>query len=357
MKNLTVVTCILILSLFMSFGVGAQAAPAVVPDVTGLPLPQAAARLNEAGFALGTESPRLWSASLGVPSGTVVAQTIAPGTTLEVGSGIDLTVLRPANVAAIYDDNELTLLNQGSAPIDLTTLGFASLDGASASFAAARWVPVLEPGGCVQVWSIVVNSPKPIDGCQEMQYWLTTNNPAEHFWIAQGGTTQFSIMEGGNIRAICAVSTAGRCEFYMGGGVIADERTDFVHFAYTQDWLVVRNTSDAQWMNLAGLPLFNYNVPQQGLGVPLGEASLYSYINPVSRFAHLAPGQCVLFRSSVVIEPDSSLPQCLVVAETVIDSSVRFWGAQFELQSALDGLRRACPAAVLGRITVCIMPR
>lgn len=357
MKKLSIVTWFLVLSLLAVVGVSAQTTSAAVPDVTGLPLPQAAARLNESGFALGAENARLWSPALGVPPGMVVAQAVVPGASLEAGSGVDLTVLRPANVVAIYDDNELTLLNQGSAPIDLTTLGFASLDGASANFAASRWVPVLDPGGCVQVWSIMVNSPKPIDGCRDIQYWLTTNNPAEHFWTAQGGTTQFSISDGGNIRAICAVSPTGRCELYLGSGVAADERTDYVHFAYTQDWFVIRNTSDAGWMNLADLPLFNYNVPQQGLGFPLSDPFLYSYINPVSRFAQLAPGQCVLFRSSVTLEPNSQLPQCFVIAEMIVDSSIRFWGAQFELQSALDGLRRACPAATPERITVCIMPR
>lgn len=334
----------------------AQTTPAPVPDVTGLSLPLAAARLNEAGLALGAESTRLWSDALGVPQGTVVEQSVAPGTAVEAGSTVNLTVLRPANLVAIYDDNELTLLNQGIAPINLTTLGFAALDGSGASFAATRWANTLEPGRCVQVWSITVNSPKPIDGCREIR-WLTTNNPAEHFWTAQGGTTQFSITDNGMLRAICAVGPTGRCELYVGDGVVAEPGTDFVHFAYTQDWFVVRNTSDSQWMYLNDFPLFNYNVPQPGMGVPLTDASIYTYLNPVTRFGQLAPGQCILFRSSAVMEADSQPPQCLVTAELTIDTSVRFWGAQFELQSALDGMRRACPAATPARITVCIMPR
>jgi hypothetical protein len=348
---------VFVITLCMGAMSSANAQTTPVPDVTGLPLPLAAARLNEAGLALGAESIRLWSPALGIPQGTVAAQAVAPGTAVEAGSEIDLTVLRPANLVVLYDDNGLTLLNQGSSPINLTTLGFASLDGVSASFAASRWVPTLEPGGCVQVWSVPVNSSKPVDGCREMQYWLTTNNPGEHFWTAQGGTTQFSIMENGVLRAVCAVGPTGRCELYMGSGGVAEPGTDFVHFAYTQDWFVVRNTSDSQWMYLNDFPLFNYNVPQAGVGVPLADPTIYNYVNPVARFGQLAPGQCLLFRSSVALEANTQPPQCLVIAELTVDASVRFWGAQFELQSALDGMRRACPAATPARLTVCVMPR
>jgi hypothetical protein len=334
--------------------VSAQTTP--VPDVTGGSVALAASRLNAAGFALGTETSQLWSPSLNIAPGTVIAQAVEPGTALAAGSAVEITVLRPANIVAVYDDNELTLLNQSSSAIDLTPIALNSLDGDSASFPATRWASTLEPGECVQVWAIVVNSPKPIEGCQSIR-WLTTNNTAEHFWTTQGGTTQFAIVEGGILRAICAVGTSGRCELYVGSSGGVDETTPFVHFAYTESWFVVRNTSENQWMSLQNFPLFNYNVPQPGLSVPLADPTIYSYINPLGRIDRLAPGQCLLFYAVDLSQVLGELPDCHVMGSLQLDPATYFWGAAFEMNSQSDGQRRTCPAATPNRVTLCIMPR
>ncbi len=350
---------VVVLVMGMVVSAYAQSDQGVVPDVTGISVALAAARLNEAGYALGEETVQLWSPALTTSPGTVVAQAVAPNTAAETGSRIDITVLRRANVVAIYDDNDLTLLNQGSSPIALTTLTFASMGGdGSASFAGARWSDTLPPGRCVQVWSIGRGGAKDVEGCQGMQFWLTTNNAQEHFWTGQGGASQFTISENGDLRAVCVVSTAGLCEFYLGDGAASgDVSTDFVHFAYTQDWFTIRNTSDDQWMLLDGYMLYNNNALQPGLGVPVGDPTLYTYVNPLAQIGRLAPGQCLLFRSSVPQESGAMLPQCLVVGDLSVAADVRFWAAPFEIASLGDGLRRACPAASPERITVCVMPR
>jgi hypothetical protein len=70
----------------------------------------------------------------------------------------------------------------------------------------------------------------------------------------------------------------------------------------------------------------------------------------------LAPGQCLLLTT---LNPAEAQPPiaCDVIAARDLLPSVAFWLADFEVESALDGQRRACPAATAGQITVCVMPR
>jgi beta-lactam-binding protein with PASTA domain len=112
------------------FGAGyADAQNAVqVPDLTGMNVPQAAAALNRVGLGLGSETGEAWTAASGLEQNRIKAQSIAAGQSAASGSTIDVTVLRSPNVALIYDDNNLTLINKTGGDLDLTGIIFNTLD-------------------------------------------------------------------------------------------------------------------------------------------------------------------------------------------------------------------------------------
>jgi hypothetical protein len=337
----------------------AQEAMVVVPDVTGLSVPAAAALLNKSGLALGAEISEGWTAESGLEQNRISAQSIPGGQSITAGAVVDVTVLRSPNALLIYDDNDLTLVNHTGGQLDLTGIAFRALDGAGASFAATRWSSSLRPNQCVQVWSVGRNGPKGLDECAAIQNWLVTTNAGEHFWTGAGGTTRFSLSQHGVERAVCPVANPGRCEFYLSGGSAGADVTEFVYFAYTVDRLAVINTSTDQWMGLAGFNVYNYNpaIAIPGAGVHLGDRSLYTdFLMPVASVTRLAPGQCVFFTNSA---PERETPPqpCDVIARLDIGASVIFWAAAFEMDSQVDDQRRSCPAAAEGRLTICVMPR
>lgn len=345
----------LFMSLLLMAGVTA-AQDTIVPDLTGLSVPAAAALLNRNGLALGAENNIGWTAESGLAENRINGQSVPAGTSAQTGAAVDVTVLRSPNVILIYDENDFTLVNQTGGELNLAGLTFSALDGNSASFAATRWSGSLRPGQCTQVWSVGRNGPKGLDECESIQNWLVTTNPGEHFWT--GGATQFSVAQNGVQRVICPVANPGRCEFYVSSSATGGDSTPFVYFAYTVDRLAVINTATDQWMGLAGFSVFNFNpaVSVQGAGVALGDPTLYVPVNPVASVGRLAPGQCVLFTNS---SPEQETPPqpCDVIAVLNINPSLIFWAAAFELDSQSDGQRRSCPAATPGRLTLCVMPR
>ena len=329
-----------------------------VPDVTGLSVPAAAAHLNRNGLALGTQLAQDWTSGAGVEPNTVGAQSILPGESVALGTAIDLTILHAPNVLLIYDDNDLTLVNQSSADLDLTGITFTSIGGASpAAFAATRWASSLRNNRCGQVWSITRNGPKGQPECEFVQNWLSTNNPAEHFWTGSNGARQFSIHQNGIERAVCDVSTNGRCGFYIPTET-EDIVTPFIYFAYTNDALAIINRSDDQWMPLSRTTIYNNNpnLSASDLPLPVGSPTIFGNPETVADISRLAPGQCLLFTNST---PGTDEPPqtCDVIARLDIGTDLIFWAADFDFDSVTDGKRRTCPAAVDGKITVCLMPR
>lgn len=341
---------ILIIACLLAGSAAAQAD--TVPDLSGLSVPEAAAALNRVGMALGAEVGEAWTAESGLEAGSIVTQSVAAGSAAQPGVAVDVTVLRSPNVLLIFDDNDLTLVNQSGGVLDLTGLSFNASAGSSASFAASRWSGSLRAGQCTQVWSVGRNGPKGLDECSLIQNWLVTTNIAEHFWTA--GATNFRVLQNGIERASCAVSNPGRCEFYVAAASAADN-TPYVYFAYTDERLAIINQSDDQWMALAGFTVYNNFGPAASAPIPLSDASLYGgLLNPAARIGQLAPGQCILFTNGTL---DLETPQpCDVIARLAVDPALIFWGAAFEMDS-LDGQRRSCPAATAGRLTLCIMPR
>lgn len=336
-------------------GALAQGTEVTVPDVTGLSVPEAAAVLNRAGLALGVETPVGWTPEAAVQPNSVVAQSVAAGQVVAGGTAIDVTVARQANALLLYDDNDLTLVNQTGSTVNLTRITFNALDGTSpASFAASRWAADLRPDQCVQVWSVGRNGPKGLDECQYIQNWLWTGNGAEHFWTGANGVTRFNVVQDGVERAVCEIA-ARRCEFYLAAGE-AGEVTDYVYFAYTTDRLIIHNPSPDRWMPLRGVVLQNYFAPGGPYAVPISDPTLYSSRSPVASLERLAPGQCILFTDatvSVTAPPE----RCDVIAELAIGPELLFWAGDFGIVSPISGEERTCPARTADHLTLCVMPR
>jgi hypothetical protein len=346
---------VLILSLALPWMALAQEGgdTVTVPDVTGLNVPQAAAELNRAGLRLGAQDASAWAEDSGVPPNTVVEQAIAAGESVAWGTAVDVAVLRSPNALLIYDDNDITLVNQTGGQLNLNGLVFNSLEGdTGTSFSGGRWQPVLDDGHCTQLWSIAVREAKRLAECGATR-WLTTNNPAEHFWTARNNAPSFQILQDGIQRAVCPTSpdpSEKRCEFFLASGGTT-EITDFVYFAYTTDRFSVINRSDDAWMALPGLAIIEATGGRFALTDPA------TYDNPddlLGDLARLAPGQCLLLRN----QTDEGPPQdCDPLLEMTYDVPFVFWMDEFRITSLTDGEQRSCPGADSERLTVCILPR
>jgi hypothetical protein len=363
MRKLCIVL-LAVLGLSPVLNLAAQDAVAV-PDVTGLTVPQAAAELNRAGLRLGNQNDEGWSPDSGLSANTISEQSVAVGTTAAPGTTVDVTVLRSPTVALLYEDEDLTVINLTDATLSLTGLSFAAVEGNSASFAASRWsrwAVALEQGECAQVWSVGRTGPKAVDGCQSI-YWLTTNNPQEHFWTGSNGVARFSVELDGVERAVCDAAPAGsqdhplRCEAFIPGAGVSDEVTPYIYFAYTPQAFAVIDRSPDKWMPTAQTTIFNYNphISVPGASLVLGDPALFKSPDIVADITQLAPGQCLLLTSD---NPDGAPPEpCDVIASRDLSSDVAFWLASFQIDSTVDDVRRQCPAAVADKTTICVMPR
>lgn len=336
--------------LFVTGGVYAQDDTTVtVPDVTGLSLPVATAELNRAGLRVGTQNALPWTEDSGLPEDAIAEQSVAPGETVPFGTAVDLTLLRSNNALLIYDDNDITLVNQSGGTINLSNLTFNAA-GSDAAFNAGDWAGTLQAGDCAQLWSVARTGPKDVPECQENTVWLTTNNPARHFWTGTDGSTTFTADQGGLERATCDVSATGRCELFLDSSGLANV-LNYVYFAYTDTQWVVFNNSEDQWMSLAGVLFSNAE------GTPGGEISpAETADNPETVLGSttlLAPQQCVLVRTA---DAPETLPlECDPMATFTLDAPT--WTSTLFVTSVSDGEQRACPPATPGRLTLCILPR
>lgn len=332
--------------------------PGLVPDLTGLSAPQAAAKLNRNSLTLGNVYTVIWKADSTTPPDVINigGQSIPPGQTVEVGTAIDVAIARAPTAQLIYDDNDITLVNLAGVQLDLTNVVFASLDGtASTAFSASRWSPYLRENQCLQLWSVGRNGPKALDACQFIQGWLSTIDPTEHFWTGANGTTQFQVMQNGVSIGICPI-VAGQCEIPLQITDAPTDETDYVYFAYTPDRLIVMNNAPTQWMPLGGLIIYNNFVAQPGVPFAIGDPalfgnpSIYGYIN------RLAPGQCLYFTNGAPFDPNTPQP-CDVLARLDLTPSTIFWGAAFDINGVTVETSHTCPAATEGRLIICAMPR
>lgn len=333
-------------------GVTAQDSEIRVPDVTGLNVPQAAALLNQAGLRLGAEGAVAWSPDSPVAQDTISAQSPAAGTSAAFGAAVALTVLRSTNALLVYDDNDITLVNQTGAPLPLAAITFAALDGSTpAMFEAARWGGVLEAGDCGQLWSLSRREPKDLPECTEAMLWSTTNDPAQHFWTGTNGAARFAILQDGVERAVCPVAAAGTCPVFLANGTGGGDVIDYVYFAYTTDQLLLINPSQDRWMPLAALRI-GVEATTDGAALPLAAQSdaPETVLGDVLR---LAPGQCLWFKADSI---DVPLEPCAVTAQFTTQPDALFWRAAFFV-TGTDGERRECAAAIADSLTLCLLPR
>lgn len=353
-------SALLVLLLVLPQIIYAQDDTVTVPDLTGLNIPQAAAALNQAGLAFGTETSV--TASGGIAENVVSGQSLAPGQSVPRGSVVDVEVPRTANILLIYDDNDLTVVNKFDAPIDYADLTFSTVDSTqSASFKATRWAKQLRGKQCTQVWTLSRNGPKGLAECNFIQKWLTTNRRNDHFWTGANGVRTFNVVQGGLERALCQAAPSNSqdqpttCEFYLPSSA-SEEIAPYIYLAYNTDKLVFLNKTTDRWMPVTSTTFHN------GLGdpAPLGKAfninaALFGRPDIVARINRLAPKQCLLFVSSAATSQNPP-ESCDVIAAYTLEPSQLWWSANFETQGT-DNQKRTCIAAVQNKIVVCIMPR
>ncbi len=349
-------------SLWIASTAQMQGQTAVVPNLSGLNIPQATAALNKVGLALGNQTSEAWTQASSVPQNTISTQSVAAGQTAIVGSAVDVTVLRSPNVTLNYTDKQFTLINNTGAALDFNGLAFGTVDGAApAAYAATRWSANLSAGGCAQVWAVARSSPQAIDGCAHISTWRTTNNPAEHFWIANSGVTRFKVTQNGVERGDCPAAPAGTqpmaCSLYLPANA-SEGATPYLYFAYTTDRLIVLNQSADQFMPLTDSIVYNNNPNLTSTHQPLhlSDPNLYSMVNPVASVSQLAPSQCILYTNGADTSSLNTPQPCDVIARLDIGANLIFWSANFDL-AASDGHQYTCNAAVAGQLTICVMPR
>jgi hypothetical protein len=353
---------ILTLILFITGVVSAQppeqtASTTIIPDLAGLTPPQAAAALNAARLQLGSQS----SATASTPqlAGTIAGQVPAAGSPISPGATVDTVVAYAPNVRLIYDNNDLTLINIGTQPLDSRTLTFQASDAIPVNFDGRRWGRQIEPTDCVQVWSTRRTRPKSLAACRRIAAWLSTTDTNQHVWKDLSGAQGFIVRQDGVQRGECPTASTGTrenplvCEIYL-AQIQPPPVWPFVYFAYTRDSLVVHNASVDSWMRM-NVTLLSAS----GRAISLNDTSLYRAVDelivttgsagvPVIR--QLAPGQCVRFRTTTA--PTNALPEpCLIFADALVDG-VPFWNAPFTIEDS-RGDKHVCEAALPDVVTTC----
>jgi hypothetical protein len=263
----------------------------------------------------------------------------------------------------IYDDNDLTMVNRAGVGFSISTLSFNSSDG-TRRFLANRWRGDLPAGDCTQIWSIARNQAKAVEGCDSV-YWITTNNPDEHFWTQTAGVETFLVVQDGIQRASCDAAGAGTqdrplsCDFFVATDAQSGGTTPYIYFAYTSETFIVMNTSDDRWMPTNSPTIYNFNpsISVPGVGLQLGDPNYFqvdeSVVGDVTR---LAPNQCLLLTTRQDTNVEAPVP-CDVIAQRSLSPEIIFWIAPFELDRPQSNERSTCPAANSERLVICIMPR
>lgn len=359
----TIIRLLVTLGSLLVLGLSASAqTQVVVPDLTGLNVPTAAAELNRLGLRLGEQNAQAWSLEAGVAENTIGVQSVAPGNNVELGTTVDVTVLRTPNLRLIYDDNDITLVNLTGQAIDIGALRFETAEGTSASFDASRWSSELRANQCLQLWSVNRNGSKGLPECQAIQNWLTTVNPGNHFWTGSNGVSVFEVRQNGTVLNGCLAAPSNSqdrpitCEFYLPAGGTGDV-AEFVYFAYTVETFAAINPTDDMWLRLNRTTIINPNpsTGQLGASFRLSDAAIFGNPEIVAEIGRLAPQQCLLVFDSTLASASPPEP-CDVIAQLGIPSDQHFWLREFELESR-DGRKFTCTGAVEGKRTICIMPR
>lgn len=349
---------ILWLSLTTVYTLG-QSTTTSVPDLSGFNVPQAESILHLAGLRLGVQTV-VFDNSVAIDQlGTIVNQSVGAGDRVELGQVIDISIVHAPNVRFIYDDNDLTLINQTGRviPLDVFTLGG---NGTSPLILEGnRWgISAIPAGGCIQIWSIGRAAPKQVEGCSDITAWFSSaNNPDLHVWTQVRDMTSFDVILDGVVWMTCPAAPPASqdsptvCDVYLPTSP-APEQGGFLYLTYTNDVFSALNPSTDTWMPLTA-PL----TTSMGDVVRLNEPSVYSQTLPIvltsdgSLLPRLAPGECLLLYSEDEIDATAPEPCGLIVAEGQADL---FWRDDFRVTGS-DGVSRVCKGASPDKLTVCIM--
>ena len=131
-----------------------------------------------------------------------------------------------------YDGAAINLTNKSGVPVDLSGVAFRriSADGtATAAFPAFRWILLsgsaplrLQPDACYQLLRAEAASLKlkpgsalPIPNtCRELQSWLVDIDQDWLFWIPEGNSASFQVINNGQLIQTCSIAS-GSCEFTL----------------------------------------------------------------------------------------------------------------------------------------------
>ena len=131
-----------------------------------------------------------------------------------------------------YDSTAVNLTNKSGVPVDLAGVGFRRISGdgtATAAFPAFRWILLsgsaplnLQPDACYQLLRAETASLKlkpgsalPIPNtCRELQGWLVDIDQDWLFWIPEGNSTSFQVINNGQLIQTCSIAS-GSCEFTL----------------------------------------------------------------------------------------------------------------------------------------------
>lgn len=337
--------------LFAALPAAGQDAISTVPDLNRLTVPEAAAALSRAGLRLGPETIIAIDPVSGESENIIVEQLPPAGEAVQPGTAVGITVTRVINAYVIYDDNDLTLVNLTAGLIDLNTVMFSGTSGtgeAITEFNPSAWTPQLDVGRCGQLWSVARLASKEVAGCGAI-LWMTAANSNQHFWTHTSGTTQFSVIQDGVVRATCPTAQAGsqdaplRCDIVFDVDY-PDENIDYVYIAYTTNRLIIHNQTIDRWMSL------DETVLRDSSGGEIDLSSLDKF-NEAADQTRLAPGECILFAAQANAQPPEP---CRVISQMVTDAM--FWLEPFSVIGR-DEVPRVCEAAEEGALVICVMLR
>ncbi|MBC8098698.1 MAG: PASTA domain-containing protein [Armatimonadetes bacterium] len=300
-------------------GVSAQAD---LPEVVGLSVPAAVARLHGAGFTLGALRLRDWTAASGAVVDTVAAQTDSAQR-----GAVDLTVWRAEKLVLIYTHDVITLHNPTQNDLPLRGVLFAA-DRGNAALDLSRddVANRVQPGECVQVWAVAYQAGSLPADCTALQKYGQRFIEGKQFWRTTPGVTRFSVLQDGVLRGSCEIS-AERCEIYIAPtndtAPIAVDTAEYVYLSYTAQTLFVFNRSPDRW-----LPLTNLQI---------GQRMLDADVQPPL----LAPGECLaLYLNTLTTLPDIG---CNGVTEVPVAPANIFWATRFNVFTQPAAARRECP--------------
>ncbi len=359
MKTMKVLTILIIIVTMLVSVSEAQSTSSIVPDLIGLNVPQSEAALHREGLKLGLQTLDLSTPVELDQLGTIIVQSVAAGEMLAPGQTVDITIVRAPNIRFIYDDNDLTLINQTGRVIPLAALSLVGESLDSPVLAGERWdINFIPIGGCVQIWSIGRAAPKAIDGCEEISAWFSTSDPTSYVWTQVAGVESFTITYADVSLSACPAAppasqdTPTVCDAYL-PNYPPLEQVRFLYLVYTYGAFSARNLTLDAWMPLSA-PITQADGTLIRLNDPLIYTDIKSVVIPLDGYAltPLAPNECIVLRAlddagALVPEPCG-----LIVADAILDNA--FWRSDFTVTDS-TGVSRTCTAAVEGELTVCVM--